>query len=202
MCCRIPAQNHKTFPSSVLLHLQLLSFMFLQLPQSGVRLLIHKQQMRFRKVSAQVSKQFHVLYTEYNHPFVDSVEIKHCWYDLIFFQISLSILDIQNETPLFSDAEHRVSERNTPCHSVAVDHSDSEICRAIKTQSVVPQRDSSSPPTAWFSSRLSDLDVQLAALQKIADHLEKDFSNSRMVHKALLNSFSYFDCQKSLQLYK
>ncbi|XP_028274109.1 ciliogenesis and planar polarity effector 1 isoform X3 [Parambassis ranga] len=89
--------------------------------------------------------------------------------------------DIQNENPLCSDTEHGVSERNTPCHSVAVDQSDYEICRAIKNQSVVPQRDSSSLPTVWFSSRLSDLDVQLAALQKIADDLEKDFSNSRML---------------------
>ncbi|KAM9306622.1 LOW QUALITY PROTEIN: ciliogenesis and planar polarity effector 1 [Pholidichthys leucotaenia] len=36
------------------------------------------------------------------------------------------------------------------------------------------------PPT-WFSSRLSELDAQLAALQNIADHLEKDFSQSRML---------------------
>ncbi|XP_029372415.1 ciliogenesis and planar polarity effector 1 isoform X2 [Echeneis naucrates] len=58
--------------------------------------------------------------------------------------------------------------------------SDSKICQAMRTQSVGPHT-SSSPPVVWFSSRLSELDTQLAALQKIADHLEMDFSNSRML---------------------
>nr|XP_046231509.1 ciliogenesis and planar polarity effector 1 isoform X2 [Scatophagus argus] len=61
------------------------------------------------------------------------------------------------------------------------DPSDSEICQAIKTQSVGPHSVSSPPPTVWFSSRLSELDAQLAALQNIADCLEMDFSNSRML---------------------
>ena len=64
-----------------------------------------------------------------------------------------------------------------------VDPSDSEICRAIKSQSAAPPSASSAPPTVWFSSRLSELDAQLAALQNIADYLEMDFSNSRMVYQ-------------------
>ncbi|XP_068429824.1 ciliogenesis and planar polarity effector 1 isoform X2 [Clinocottus analis] len=61
-----------------------------------------------------------------------------------------------------------------------VELSDSEICRAIKTQRVGPHSASTSP-TVWFSSRLSELDAQLASLQNIADCLEMDFSNSRML---------------------
>ncbi|XP_033503413.2 ciliogenesis and planar polarity effector 1 isoform X1 [Epinephelus lanceolatus] len=62
-----------------------------------------------------------------------------------------------------------------------VDEPDSEICQAIKTQSTQPHSASSTPPTVWFSSRLSELDAQLAALQNIADYLEMDFTNSRML---------------------
>lgn len=71
-------------------------------------------------------------------------------------------------------------ERITP--QDLVDPSDSGICQAIKTQSGRPHSTSSTPPTVWFSSHLSELDAQLAALQNIADCLEMDFSNSRMVH--------------------
>ncbi|XP_051794635.1 ciliogenesis and planar polarity effector 1 isoform X2 [Acanthochromis polyacanthus] len=90
--------------------------------------------------------------------------------------------DIPEEFPSLSHIEpSRVSERIAPQDSVMIDPSDSEVCQAIKTQSLAPRGASSSPPTVWFSSRLTELDTQLAALQNIADHLEKDFSNSRML---------------------
>ncbi|XP_041826553.1 ciliogenesis and planar polarity effector 1 isoform X3 [Melanotaenia boesemani] len=89
--------------------------------------------------------------------------------------------DIPEAPLLFSyQMPSGVSERNTPPKNVMVDPSDSEICRAIKTQSVLPERASFSPPSDSFSTRLSELDAQLTALQKIADHLEMDFSNSGM----------------------
>ncbi|XP_044029035.1 ciliogenesis and planar polarity effector 1 isoform X2 [Siniperca chuatsi] len=88
--------------------------------------------------------------------------------------------DIPEESPSLSLIEpNRDPERITP--QDMVDPSDSEICRAIKTQSVGLHSASSTPPTVWFSSRLSELDAQLAALQNIADYLEIDFSNSRML---------------------
>ncbi|XP_069569860.1 ciliogenesis and planar polarity effector 1 isoform X2 [Brachyistius frenatus] len=90
--------------------------------------------------------------------------------------------DIPEESPSFSHVEaSTVSERIPPPDRDVVDPSASEICGAIKTQSVSAHRASSSPSIVWFSSRLSELDVQLAALQNIADHLEMDFSNSRML---------------------
>ncbi|XP_023193921.1 protein JBTS17 isoform X1 [Xiphophorus maculatus] len=75
----------------------------------------------------------------------------------------------------------RVAERIILQDDALEDSSASEICRVIKAQSLVPDRAPSAPATAWFSSRLSDMDSQLAALQNIADNLEKDFSNSRML---------------------
>lgn len=62
------------------------------------------------------------------------------------------------------------------------DPQDSQMCGATKTQIVGPPGASSIPPTVWFSSHLSQMHAQLAALQNIADSL-KDFSSSRMVHK-------------------
>ncbi|XP_029940368.1 ciliogenesis and planar polarity effector 1 [Salarias fasciatus] len=87
------------------------------------------------------------------------------------------------ESPSFCLIEPRiVSERSTsPPDHVVDDPSDSEIFRAIKSQSAEPRRTFSSSNTVWFSSRLSELDAQLAALQNIADHLETDFSNSNML---------------------
>ncbi|XP_037609215.1 ciliogenesis and planar polarity effector 1 isoform X4 [Sebastes umbrosus] len=88
--------------------------------------------------------------------------------------------DVPEESPSHSRIEPgRDSERITP--QDVVDPPDSEICRAIRNQSVGLHSASSTPPTAWFSSRLSELDAQLAALQNIADYLEMDFSNSRML---------------------
>ncbi|XP_022617819.1 protein JBTS17 [Seriola dumerili] len=88
--------------------------------------------------------------------------------------------EIPEDTPLLSHIEPSTyPERITP--QDMADPSDSEICQAIRTQSVGPHRASSSPPAVWFSSRLSEMDAQLAALQNIADHLEMDFSNSRML---------------------
>ncbi|KAF7217094.1 ciliogenesis and planar polarity effector 1 isoform X2 [Nothobranchius furzeri] len=90
--------------------------------------------------------------------------------------------DIPEEPPLLSHYEpHRVSERLSPQEDVTLESPDSEICRAIKTQSLLHNRTTSSTPSVWFSSRLLELDAQLADLQNIADHLERDFSNSRML---------------------
>lgn len=91
-----------------------------------------------------------------------------------------STIDIPEESPSLSHGESsRDAEKVIPQDTA--DSFDSEICQAIKSQSG-PHRASSTPSTAWFSSRLSELDAQLVELQKIADYLERDFINSRMVH--------------------
>ncbi|PWA26913.1 hypothetical protein CCH79_00000898 [Gambusia affinis] len=82
----------------------------------------------------------------------------------------------------FSSSEPaRVAEKVTLQDDALEDSSASEICRVIKAQSLVRDRAPSASATAWFSSRLSEMDSQLAALQNIADNLEMDFSNSRML---------------------
>ncbi|XP_059214508.1 ciliogenesis and planar polarity effector 1 [Centropristis striata] len=89
--------------------------------------------------------------------------------------------DIPEESPSLSHIEPNIEgpERITLQH--VVDPPDSQICQAIKNQEGRPHSTSSATPTVWFSSRLSELDAQLAALQNIADYLEMDFSNSRML---------------------
>lgn len=57
----------------------------------------------------------------------------------------------------------------------------SELCRAARSPYVGPQDVSTRHPARLFSSRLSEMDAQLAALQGIAESLETDFSNTRMV---------------------
>ncbi|XP_034751796.1 ciliogenesis and planar polarity effector 1 isoform X2 [Etheostoma cragini] len=90
--------------------------------------------------------------------------------------------DIPEESPSLSHIELTRDPERIPPQDMDGYPSNSEICQAIKTQSVGPHRASSSTsPTVWFSSRLSELDTQLAALQNIADYLEMDFSNSRML---------------------
>lgn len=103
----------------------------------------------------------------------------------------LHTLDIPEESPSLSHIEPNMGAKRSTPQDMAYPM-DSEICQAIKNQSVGPQSASSSftPPSVSFSSRLSELDTQLAALQNIADYLEKDFSNSRMVNKPCL--FLYF----------
>ncbi|XP_060931057.1 ciliogenesis and planar polarity effector 1 [Limanda limanda] len=64
---------------------------------------------------------------------------------------------------------------------------DSQICQAIKNTRVGPHRASFSSPTVVFSSRLTELDAQVASLQRIADNLEMDFSNSRMLVNTIEN---------------
>lgn len=95
----------------------------------------------------------------------------------------LYTLDIPEES--LSHIEPNRDPERIPSQDL-VDPSDSEICQAIKTQSVGPHSASTTPPTVWFSSRLSELDAQLAALQNIADYLEMDFSNSRTVHEHVI----------------
>ncbi|KAM4634088.1 ciliogenesis and planar polarity effector 1 [Polymixia lowei] len=50
---------------------------------------------------------------------------------------------------------------------------------AREPQSPRPCRTFSIPPAVQFSTRLSEMDVQLAALQNIADHMEMELANSR-----------------------
>ncbi|XP_035990365.1 LOW QUALITY PROTEIN: ciliogenesis and planar polarity effector 1 [Fundulus heteroclitus] len=90
--------------------------------------------------------------------------------------------DFPEAHPSFSHSEpSSVAERIGLQEDASVDSSGSEVCRAIKAQARAPSRAPASPSAGWFSSRLSELDSQLAALQSIADHLETDFSNSRML---------------------
>ncbi|KAM4532203.1 ciliogenesis and planar polarity effector 1 [Fundulus diaphanus] len=90
--------------------------------------------------------------------------------------------DFPEASPSFSHSEpSSVAERIGLQEDASVDSSGSEVCRAIKAQTRGPSRAPTSPSAVWFSSRLSELDSQLAALQSIADHLETDFSNSRML---------------------
>lgn len=75
-------------------------------------------------------------------------------------------------------------EPNRDSERVTTEEVESEICRTIRNHMVAPPRTSSKPPTAWFSSHLTEMDAQLAAVQKIADSLEKDFSNTKMVQNS------------------
>ncbi|XP_047229174.1 ciliogenesis and planar polarity effector 1 isoform X4 [Girardinichthys multiradiatus] len=90
--------------------------------------------------------------------------------------------EVPEASPSFSHSESSgAAERIALQDDAMVDSAESEICRATKAQRLVPDRAPSSPSSVWFYSRLSELDSQLAALQNIADHLEMDFSNSRML---------------------
>lgn len=98
-------------------------------------------------------------------------------------------LDVPEESPSLSHVEpNREAERIAAFDSIE-DPFDFEICRAIKTQVIGPHAASSISPAVQFSSRLSELNTQLAALENIADCLERDFSNSRMVNKNILLLF-------------
>lgn len=59
--------------------------------------------------------------------------------------------------------------------------SDSELCQAARSPFIGPEDVMLKRPAVLFSSRLSEMDAQLAVLQGIADSLETDFSNTRMV---------------------
>lgn len=107
----------------------------------------------------------------------------------IWTQYVLYFLDILEETPSLGYIEPKWDpERVAPPN--IVDPFDSEICQSVKIPSTEFNSAPYTPPTVWFSSRLSELDVQLAVLQNIADHLEKDFTNSRMVHMHFVFLFS------------
>ncbi|XP_034565265.1 ciliogenesis and planar polarity effector 1 isoform X2 [Notolabrus celidotus] len=96
------------------------------------------------------------------------------------FLNATTLTDIAEESPSCSHIELRREPERITLGDIE-DPSDSEICQAIKRQSIKPPSSSSTPPTVWFSSRLSELDAQLAALQNIADFIEVDFSNTRML---------------------
>ncbi|XP_062269256.1 ciliogenesis and planar polarity effector 1 [Platichthys flesus] len=81
---------------------------------------------------------------------------------------------------------HKSNPEGVPLEDMA-DPSDSQICQAIRTLSVEPHRASFSSPAVVFSSRLSELDAQVASLQRIADNLEMDFCNSRMLVNTIEN---------------
>ncbi|KAK5616788.1 hypothetical protein CRENBAI_020476 [Crenichthys baileyi] len=90
--------------------------------------------------------------------------------------------EVPEASPSFSHSEPGGgAERIALQDDAMVDPAESEIGRATKAQTLVPDGAPSSPSSVWFYSRLSELDSQLAALQNIADHLEMDFSNSRML---------------------
>lgn len=84
-------------------------------------------------------------------------------------------------------------ETNRDVEKVAAEEVKSELCRAINSQMVAPPRASSNSTTAWFSSHLTEMDAQLAAVQRIADSLEKDFSNTKMVPNNDMSKMYIFD---------
>lgn len=84
-------------------------------------------------------------------------------------------------------------EPNRDPQRVAAEEVTSELCRAIKSQLVAPLPASSHPSTVWFSSHLTEMDAQLAAVQRIADSLEKDFSNTKMVPNIGVSHIDIFD---------
>uniref|UniRef100_A0AAV2J046 Uncharacterized protein n=1 Tax=Knipowitschia caucasica TaxID=637954 RepID=A0AAV2J046_KNICA len=59
--------------------------------------------------------------------------------------------------------------------------SSTEITRTIRTLPLLSRSETSSQPTVWFSSQMSQLDSQLTSLQRVADSLESDLSKSRML---------------------
>lgn len=119
--------------------------------------------------------------------------VGNIWYIFVVY----FTIDVSEESPSLSHKSSRDAEKVIPQDTA--DSFDSEICQAIKSQSVGPYRASSTPSTAWFSSRLSGLDAQLVELQRIADCLERDFSNSRMVHThAVFCAYSAYICNDSL----
>ncbi|TNM91966.1 hypothetical protein fugu_018978 [Takifugu bimaculatus] len=98
------------------------------------------------------------------------------------------VADLQQRTThtVVADESPSLShiETNGDAEKVAAEEVKSELCRAINSQMVAPPRASSNPSTAWFSSHLTEMDAQLAAVQRIADSLEKDFSNTKMLVKS------------------
>lgn len=103
----------------------------------------------------------------------DVYEIRGCVLDHFLVHHTLAVAD---ESPSLS-----YIETNGDAEKVAAEEVKSELCRAINSQMVARPRTSSNPSTAWFSSHLTEMDAQLAAVQRIADSLEKDFSNTKMV---------------------
>lgn len=100
----------------------------------------------------------------------------------MYVYIRMYTLDILDESPSLSHMDPTRDAEGVGPEERIKDPQDSQMCGAMETQIVGPPGASSVPPTIWFSSHLSQMDAQLAALQNIADSL-KDFSNSRMVHK-------------------
>ncbi|XP_051907353.1 ciliogenesis and planar polarity effector 1 isoform X1 [Hippocampus zosterae] len=76
----------------------------------------------------------------------------------------------------------KTQRRERPSHSE--DSTDSELSTSIRTPRLdEPRNHPSEIAAVWFSSHLSKLDSQLAALQNIADCLEKDLPQSRIPKK-------------------
>ena len=88
-------------------------------------------------------------------------------------------LDVPEESPSVTHGEPNMEAERIAAF-------DSEICRAIKSKVTEPHAASFISPAVQFSSRLSELNTQLAALENIADCLERDFSNSKLVNKNIL----------------
>ncbi|XP_020563328.1 protein JBTS17 isoform X3 [Oryzias latipes] len=93
--------------------------------------------------------------------------------------------EMPEESPSESSCGSRSVLERVTSQNMTENLPESEICRAIRNQSGVRQNASPSLLSEGFSSRLSVLDAQLAALQNIADHLETDLVKSRMVVNSL-----------------
>ncbi|KAM9841669.1 LOW QUALITY PROTEIN: ciliogenesis and planar polarity effector 1 [Aulostomus maculatus] len=126
------------------------------------------------------SAQLHVLATSVIRGDTPVVDVLPSVPDQENIPQPIMLPDIPEESPSFNDMDpNREPENVTPPD--AVDPFGFQIVNAIKRPSIGRHSESSSAPTFWFSSPLSKLDSQLAGLQKIADSLEKDFVNSRML---------------------
>lgn len=97
-----------------------------------------------------------------------------------------SELTIAIKTPRRERPSHREPEKVSPHYSE--DSTDSELSTPVRTPRLdEPRNHPSEIAAVWFSSHLSKLDSQLAALQNIADCLEKDLPQSRIPKKVIFS---------------
>lgn len=122
-------------------------------------------------------------------------EVHYCLSDVYKIREAVLKLDrfLLPHTLVVADESLSHIETNGEAEKVAAEEVKSELCRAINRQMVAPPRASSNPSTAWFSSHLTEIDAQLAAVQRIADSLEKDFSNTKMVPNNDIYKMYVFD---------
>lgn len=177
ICCNVAAQMYEIF----LPRLLLLSFMSTLLLSSEVPLSLNPL-LQFKRIRQNPQFPQVVLHIYLKDFTVTSL---CCSSICRMLQSFFYIPDIPVASPSFSYGRPSGdTERIIPQDHVTEAPSDSELCRAIKGQST--DETPSPPPAVQFSSRLSELDAQLAALQNIADNLETDFLHSRTVHQRVL----------------